>query len=192
MESGFFCDTSVIHGFCHKSDSKIKKESCKFFLSEYPCEDNDYFVPEIVKEELIHQKNVLNRNAGKLTPYEDDISRTFQRCVDAFLRKIVIISTKDYGEPYSKSIEKLRIRLQSVIKIKKQNQINDIEIVAESIFWSILTDYESHNLLTTDNTDIANDSKKKKIIRIANECLKIQITLEIIYLIGYYKKNQKK
>lgn len=182
----FFCDTNVIHGFCHKNDFALKRNSCKYFLNKYPCNINDYFIPQIVKDELNHQKYVENRDAGqKLSEYEHDVIRKFTRCVDAFLREVEIFSTEKYGNPYLKDLAKLKVALQSVINIKARNQINDIEVTAEAIFWSLLTEYDSHNYLTTDRNDIAN--KSKRILRKANQCLNTQIKLEICDLINYYK-----
>jgi hypothetical protein len=180
MTCGFFCDTGVIHGACRINDHHEK--SCKFFLSKYPMKDYDYFVPKVVVNEITHQKYTLNRNANKLSPEEMSIARTFQRCVDAFLRNVTLFDAQEHGKPYMNNFNNLIIELQKVIHITGKNQINDIELIAQAIVWSTLNWYENHNLITVDKKDIASYSKKKKIIHMASKCIKSQVKLEIVYL----------
>ena len=178
MTLSFFCDTGVIHGLCKGKDYHNK--SCKLFLNKYPINNYDYFVPKIVISELDHQKKVLNQKANNLNPYEVSIARTFQRCVNAFLRDATTFHAQNHGIAHSKSLKNLIIELQKVIKITKRNQINDVEIVAQAVMWSLLTVYGSHNLLTVDKKDIVN--RKKRILHISTKSLKTTVNLDIVYV----------
>lgn len=188
MDKAFFCDTGVIRGICHPNDKNIKKrQASQFCIEKYPPKKYDYFVTQVVIDELDHQTLVTTRNARCLSIHEQNKARTFQRKVDAFLRNCV---TEFYIDDHElANFNDLVITYQnSIFKVKTHNDHNDIQIIANAVFWNLLTNYNSHFFLTADNKDIG--KKRNEIVKIAETILKRKISLKIIYTIEYYFNNK--
>jgi hypothetical protein len=189
MECGFFCDTGAVIGVCDKQDTHY--ESCKFFFDKYPIVSYNYYLSETVKEELEHRKTKIARDALREYPQNlifHSYIRAVQRCMDQYLKKMKSFDCKEYSASYKERLDELILELQMVIGYETPNQINDTEITANAIIWSIIKDYELSQLITVDKKDLCN--KEEKIIKTCERSLKEKINLKMIYLPNYYYKKQ--
>ncbi|MEN4018906.1 MAG: hypothetical protein PQ968_10770 [Methanobacterium sp.] len=92
---------------------------------------------------------------------------------------------KDHGETSINQLKNLIVCIQSIIGVEAINQVNDIEIVANGIVWSLVKDYDSPRLITVDNKDLSRN--ELKIIKESEKTLKEHVPLKILYLPNYLK-----
>jgi len=185
MDYGFFCDTSAIRSYCHPNDKH--KQACDPFFNKYPPYSYDYFVTTKVEQEINNQTFKTNKKPNSLTPNEQTIARYFNKNVKNFLKNYAkcfdIYEYKESNPQHFNSYKQLVIELQSVIKVKKINQSNDIEIISNAFVWSvIISDYDNYCFLTIDWHDFAKPEQKNKIINKAKKCLGNSTNLKINFV----------
>jgi hypothetical protein len=186
MECGFFCDTGVIIGLCDMNDHH--HNSCKFFFDKYPVETHHYYTIEIIEKELKNKKRKLEVNTLKNHPQAKILHvyvRRVQQCIDIYLKKMKSFNCKDHGETSINQLKNLIVCIQPIIGVEAINQVNDIEIVANGIVWSLVKDYDSPRLITVDNKDLSRN--ELKIVKESEKTLKEHVPLKILYLPNYLK-----
>mgnify|MGYP001011239675 CR=1 FL=1 len=189
MECGFFCDTGAIIGVCDKQDTH--HESCKFFFDKYPIDSYNYYISETVKNELEHRKTKIAKDALRDYPQNlifHSYIRSVQRYMDQYIKKMKPFDCNDFSLSYQERLNELILELQGVIGYKTPNQVNDTEITANAIIWSMIKNYTLSQLITVDKKDLCN--KQEKIIKTCERSLKEKINLRMIYLPHYYYKKQ--
>ncbi len=176
MKYAFFCDTGILYGRCYPSDTH--HEACKKFLKKYPISRHEYFYPKIVLDELDNHKRKLDRS-NKLNKRERGYARTFQQCIDRLVAKMEEFDANS-KEEFIDDFQQLLKELPKVIDAITYNQLNDVEIIANAIIWSLITRNDKKTLITVDGLDLSNN--QDKIIEKAINTAKCPITLEIIYV----------
>jgi len=186
MEYGFFCDTGVLIGLCDIRD--YHHNTCKFFFDKYPVENHRYYIIEIVEKELKNKKRKLGINAFNNHPQAKILHsyvRRAQQCIDIQLRKMNYFNCKDHGKNSVNQLKNLILCIQPIIGVEAINQVNDIEIVANAIVWSLVKDYDFPGLITVDNKDLGRNASK--IIKESEKALKDHVPLKFVYLPDYLK-----
>ena len=82
-------------------------------------------------------------------------------------------------EEFIDDFQQLLKELPKVIDAITYNQLNDVEIIANAIIWSLIT-RNKKTLITVDGLNLSNN--QDKIIEKAINTAKCPITLEIIYV----------
>lgn len=190
MVCGFFCDTGAIRGLCDNFDYHHKP--CEFFFDKYPIGTYKYYIHYLVEDEINHQINMLLKEASR-NPMEKlrfAYLRKVQRCVDKCIKKFQLFQCEKDDED---DLNCLIIKIQTIIGFDTPQRRNDVEIVSNSIMWSLSNSHQLSTLITVDRRDIADNIKKKGILKAGEKCLSKGKKLEIIYLPDYYAgKNPSK
>lgn len=177
MSCAFFCDTGVLYGRCYNLDEH--NDDCKSFFSKFPFQNNHYFIPYVVIDELKNHKIKLDRSK-KITNLQKQYARTFQQCIDRFTDKMEIFDIESHNE-YEDMYEDLLSEFDDILEADgSPNKLNDSEIVAHAVIWSFVTIHEEYTLITVDGTDLVNN--EDKFIEIAQQMALKDVSLKIRYL----------